>query len=213
MGFVAVPELAEIAQDSDFYPAELSSFFDKEPPRLWYAGDPSIMRGTPLGIISARKIEPDLALKSSKLLHQLAFQERTFISGWHSPLEEEALRILMGGNSRIIFCLSKSLNRFDCSTEIDDLVNTGRALLLTHCSPRARRISRDASLRRNQLVAALATGLLVLSAPTGSASFKLANVAISLGKPVFTPQHRINDGLLACGASAAAVENIQRVFQ
>ncbi len=208
-----MPEITEIPRDSVIYPSGLDSFFDKEPPRLWYLGDPSLLNGKLLGVVSARKIDPDLALKASDLLPRLASLEVTYISGWHSPLEEEALRILLPLPVRIILCLSKSLNKFTPTVEVKALVEQGRALLLTHCSPKAKRISRDASIRRNRLVVALAKSLLVLSAPQGSASFKLAQLAGTLGRPVFATQHPINQRLLATGVLPATMENIQREFQ
>ncbi|MFQ5851742.1 MAG: DNA-processing protein DprA [Candidatus Binatia bacterium] len=107
-----VSKTTEITQESALYPAGLHRFFEISPPRLWCMGEPGILNKKLLGIISSRKIEPDLALKAAELLKQLACLEGTFISGWHSPLEEEALRILLDQPSRIVFCLSKSLNKF-----------------------------------------------------------------------------------------------------
>lgn len=204
-----LPNAIETARLSRDYPAGLERFFDNKPPKLWHMGDPSILNDRLLGIISARSIQPDLALKTSELLRQLVSLNTAFISGWHSPLEEEALRILLTGSPRIIFCTAKSLDKFKPSPEIKEFVDQGRALLLTHCSPKAKRISRDASLRRNQLVVGLARVILVLSAPQGSASLKLAKTAVDLGKPVFTPQHQMNQGLLASNALPATLENIR----
>jgi hypothetical protein len=96
--------------------------------------------------LSARRIDADLASKSSEILQQIASLELTFISGWHSQLEVDALRILLSRSARIISCLSKSLVRFTPSTEIKSLIGQSRILVLTHCSPKAKRISRDASL-------------------------------------------------------------------
>jgi len=193
-------------------PAELESTFGKGVPKLWYCGELPLLKSQLLGVVSARRIEPDLALKTADLLGQLASGEVTCIGGWHSPLEEEALRVLMRGSARIVFCVAKSLEKFVPSPAIASLVTQGRGLLLTHCSPRARRISRDASLRRNEIVLHLAKGILVLSAPARSASLKLAQAAIALRKPVFAPEHRINDVLLTAGALPATLENISQVF-
>ncbi len=205
--------LAEISRDSALYPAELRSFFNNRVPRLWHVGETSLLRGRILGILSARKIEPDLALKTSELLRQLDSLDATFVSGWHSPLEEEVLRILLSQQAKIIFCLAKSLDKFSPSVAVENLVSQGRGLLLTHCSPKAKRISRDASLRRNQLVIGLSKELLVLSGPQGSASFKLARLALNSGKTVFAVQHPMNRNLLALGALPASGEIIQRIFQ
>ena len=194
-------------------PAELESTFGKGVPKLWYCGELSLLKNQLLGVVSARKIEPDLALKTTELLEQLTSISLTFIGGWHSPLEEEALRVLLRAPAKIVFCVSKSLEKFVPSPDIDFFVTQGRGLLITHCSPKAARISRNASLRRNEVVLHLAKGLLVLSAPARSASLKLAQAAIALRKPVFAPEHRINDELLTAGALPATVENISQVFR
>jgi len=194
-------------------PEGVDSFFTRKPGKLWCLGDPAILNSKLLGVFSARKIDPELALKTSELLRQLARLENlSFIGGWHSPLEEEALRILLVHQVRIIFCLPKDLRRFVPAPAVRNRIGEGRLLLLTHCSPKARRISRDASLRRNLLVAAVSQGLLVLAAPGGSRSLKLAQKAIRLGRPVFTPQHKMNEGLLASGALPATMENMERLF-
>lgn len=194
-------------------PARLYSFFNRKPPTLWYSGEPRLLTGKLLGIMSARQIDSDLASKSSQLLKQLAtLQETAFIGGWHSPLEKEALRFLLTSQAPMVFCVAKSLNRFIPSVEVRDRLDRGRALLLTHCSAKAKRISRDASVRRNQLAVGLADALLVLSAPEGSASLKLAKSASRRGKPVLTPEHPMNMELLATGALSATLENIQRAL-
>jgi predicted Rossmann fold nucleotide-binding protein DprA/Smf involved in DNA uptake len=187
----------------------LKSFFQGKPAKLWGLGNPAILDRRLLGIISARQIDSDLALKSSQLLKQLAFlKEVSFIGGWHSPLEAEGLRILSLQPVPIVFCVPKGLNQFAPSVEVKNRVERGLALLLTHCGPKAKRISRDASLRRNKLVVELTATLLVLSAPEGSASLKLARSALRQGKPVHTLEHRLNEELLASGASPATLDKI-----
>jgi predicted Rossmann fold nucleotide-binding protein DprA/Smf involved in DNA uptake len=191
-------------------PERLSRFFRGRKPKLWSVGDPSILSRRLLGIISARQTDSDLALKSSQLLKELpSLKEVAFVGGWHAPLEEEALRILVNQGAQVVFCVSKSLNRFDPPAELARRVENRGALLLTHCSAKAKRISREASIRRNELVIGLATAVLILSAPTGSASLKLAKSALSFGKPVLTPEHRVNDELLKCRALPATLDNIQ----
>ena len=191
-------------------PPGLSSFFNGRPPRLWCSGDPRILNGKLIGLISARQIDSDLALKSSQILKEVSFlREIGFASGWHSPLEAEALHILLAQPSRIVVCISKALHQFIPPREIKNGIGEGRILLLTHSSPKARRISREASIRRNELVVGFAAALLVLSAPEGSASLQLARSALRQRKPVLTPEHRMNTQLLASVALPATLENIQ----
>lgn len=195
-------------------PVALESFFDGRPPKLWCAGEQRILNGRLLGIISARDADADLTARSAQLLQQLAsLKEVSFIGGWHSPLEKEALRILSDGSAQIVLCVAKSLQRFVPPADIEDRVKQGDALLLTHCSPKAKRISREASLRRNQLVVGLAGAVLVLSAPEGSSSLQLAKAALNCGKSVLTLEDRVNKELLQNGALHGTLENIQKTLR
>lgn len=195
-------------------PSGLESFFDRRPPKLWCLGEQAILNRRLLGIISARRFDSVLALKSSEILKQVsALKEVAFIGGWHSPLEEEALGILLAQGASLVVCVSKSLKRFIPSNEINRRIEQREALLLTHCSPKAKRISRGASIRRNELVVGLAAGLLVLSAPPGSATLTLAKSALRPDKPVLTPEHTMNKELLAAGGLPATFDNIQTVVR
>lgn len=195
-------------------PPNLRSFFQGKPPSLRCRGDPTILDHPLLGIISARQIDSDLSLKSAQLLKQLgSLGDVCFVGGWHSPLEDEALRVLLAHEPSIIFCVSKSLDRFSPSLEVESRVSQGAALLLTHCTPKAERITRDASMRRNELVVELAKAVLVLSAPEGSASLKLARSALARGKPVHTLEHRLNKDLLIAGAVPATLDTIKEALR
>jgi predicted Rossmann fold nucleotide-binding protein DprA/Smf involved in DNA uptake len=55
----------------------------------------------------------------------------------------------------------------------------------------------------------LASALLVLSAPGGSATLSLAKAALRYGKPVLTIEHRVNQELLASEVLPATFDNIQ----
>lgn len=194
-------------------PGGLESFFDGRPPKLWCAGERRILNSRLLGIISARDADTDLAAKREQLLQQLvSLKEITFVGGWHSLMEKEALRILSRNSAPIIFCVAKSLQRFIPPADIEHRLKEGHALLLTHCSPKAKRISREASVRRNRLVMGLARALLILSAPEGSSSLELAKSALHHGKPVLTPEHGLNKQLLTAGAVPATLENIERAL-
>jgi predicted Rossmann fold nucleotide-binding protein DprA/Smf involved in DNA uptake len=195
-------------------PSDLKSFFHGKPPSLWCRGDLTILNHKLLGIVSSRQIDSDLASESSQFLKQLGFmKDVSFVGGWHSPLEKEALRLLLAKEALIIVCTSKALHRFIPSIEVGSRVIKGQALLLTHCSPKAKRITRDASMRRNELVVELAKALLVLSAPEGSASLNLARSALRQGKTVHTLEHRLNKELLIAGAVPATLETIKEALR
>ena len=190
-------------------PAQVNVIFKRHQRALWGMGNAEILRRPLLALISSQQMERDLELMSLQLTQRLAASKNmTFISGWHSQLEQACLRMLLAEQASLVFCTAKALDRFKPSAELRQLVAQNKALLLTHCTPSAKRISRGASIRRNELVIGLAAALLVLSAPEGSASLNLARAALDAQKPVFTVDHPINRKLLACGGSDATPERI-----
>jgi predicted Rossmann fold nucleotide-binding protein DprA/Smf involved in DNA uptake len=190
-------------------PRHADLIFKRQPQGLWGIGNAEILRCPLLAIISAREFNSNLGAMSMQLIQELATSNNAgFISGWHSRLEQDCLRILLAERASLVFCLSKALDRFKPSAELEQLVAQKKALLLTHCTPRAKRISREASIRRNELVIGLAAALLVLSAPEGSTSLNLARAALDGQKPVFTFEHHINRTLLDCGAAVATFNAI-----
>ena len=190
-------------------PARVNLLSKGQPRELWAVGNAQILRRPLLALISARQIECDLAVISLQIMQQLAASKNiSFISGWHSQLEQKCLRIVLAEQAALVFCTAKALDRFKPSGKLKELVDQNKALLLTHCTPNAKRMSRGASIRRNELVIALAAVLLVPSAPEGSESLNLARAALSSGKPVFTVDHHMNRKLLDCGASIASFDSI-----
>ncbi|HEY3166774.1 MAG TPA: DNA-processing protein DprA [Candidatus Binatia bacterium] len=195
-------------------PTGVEAFLRGKPSKLWGVGDPAILNYRLLGIISARQVDSDLALETARLLKQLvSLEDAAFVSGWHSPLEEEALQILLAQEATVVLCVAKSLDRFIPSMGVESRVTDGKALLLTHCSTKAKRITRNASMRRNELIVELVKALLVLSAPEGSASLSLAKSALRRGKFVLTPEHPMNKELLASGALPATLDNLQTALR
>jgi predicted Rossmann fold nucleotide-binding protein DprA/Smf involved in DNA uptake len=194
-------------------PTTGDGFFGGRPSRLWGVGDAALLNCPLLGIVSARQVDSDLAAKTAPLLEQLAsLKDLAFIGGWHSPMEKEVLQILLQQEAKIVLCIAKSLDRFIPSIAIETRITEGKGLILTHCGPNAKRITRNASLRRNELIAELTKALLIVSAPEGSASLTLAESALRRGKPVLTLEHPINKELLADGALPATLDNFQNAL-
>ena len=80
---------------------------------------------------------------------------RCIISGFHSPVEKECLRILLRGTQPIILCPARALPKRippDWQTALD----AGRLLLLSAFPETETRITSDLARRRNEFVAALA---------------------------------------------------------
>ena len=80
---------------------------------------------------------------------------RCVISGFHSPVEKECLRILLRGTSPVIVCPARSLPKRippDWQTHLAE----NRMLILSIFPPQETHITTALAIRRNEFVAALA---------------------------------------------------------
>jgi predicted Rossmann fold nucleotide-binding protein DprA/Smf involved in DNA uptake len=88
------------------------------------------------------------------------------ISGFHSPVEKECLRILLLGKQPIIICLARSLAKIRLPADWRGPLEAGRLLLISRFE-KSRRADKDTARRRNELVVALSDEVLIIHAEPG----------------------------------------------
>jgi predicted Rossmann fold nucleotide-binding protein DprA/Smf involved in DNA uptake len=98
----------------------------------------------------------------------------TVISGFHSPVEQECLRILLGGKQPIILALPRSLAKIRVPKEWRAALDQGRLLLFSPSAKRPRRPDKHDARRRNEIVAALADEILIVHAEPGGSIERIA---------------------------------------
>lgn len=80
---------------------------------------------------------------------------RCIISGFHSPVEQECLRILLRGTQPIIICPARALPQ-RIPAEWKPALADGRLLILSAFADAEKRVTTELATRRNAFVAALA---------------------------------------------------------
>ena len=80
----------------------------------------------------------------------------TVISGFHSPIEKDCLRILLRGTQPIIVCPGRAIEGMRIPRECRAAFEAGRLLFLSPFNERPRRVTQGSALRRNEVVTALA---------------------------------------------------------
>ena len=81
---------------------------------------------------------------------------RCIISGFHSPVEKECLRILLRGSQPVIICPARSLEKMRLATDWKKSLADGRLLILSCFSRNEHRVTSTLAACRNEFVAALA---------------------------------------------------------
>ena len=98
---------------------------------------------------------------------------RCVISGFHSPVEKECLRILLRGSQPIIICPARTLPT-RVPVEWRQALAAERLLILSVFGAKEKRMTKELAIRRNEVVAALADELWFAHITPGGLMDKLA---------------------------------------
>jgi predicted Rossmann fold nucleotide-binding protein DprA/Smf involved in DNA uptake len=98
---------------------------------------------------------------------------RCVISGFHSPVEKECLRILLRGSQPIIICPARALPK-RIRPEWKGPLADGHLLLLSFFTEAEKRVTGNLAARRNEIVAALADEVFFAHTTPGGHLEKLA---------------------------------------
>ena len=146
-----------LEMNSQSYPNLLSKRLGKDAPvRLWAIGLLDLLDMHKTTFFCSNRCPGDAILEAMDQAQKWRDKGRCIISGFHSPIEKECLKILLRGRQPIIICPARSLENMRIPKEWHEGIGAGRILLLSPFDPSHRRLTAALSEQRNKLVAALA---------------------------------------------------------
>ena len=119
-------------------------------------GRRELLDNVKLGLFCSIHCPGKLILRTYELVRRLRDGGVTLLGGFHSPMEQECLTILLRGTQPVIVCLARSLHEMRISAEYKQPLDQGRLLLLSPFEGRDSRITLETAVFRNRFVAALA---------------------------------------------------------
>lgn len=138
------------------YPARLGERLGgTAPPQLWALGNLTLLQQRKTALFCSARCPGDAILRACDTARQWRDENRCIISGFHSVVEKECLRILLRGSQPIIICPARSLPK-RAPAEWQKPLADGRLLILSCFKPTDGRVTEQLAARRNELVAALA---------------------------------------------------------
>lgn len=144
-----------ISKKSQFYPSLLvERLGDKAPASLTAQGNLDLLALPKTALFSSARCPGSAILAAYDQAAQWRDSGCCVISGFHSPVEQECLRILLRGKQPIIICLARSLYS-KTPPEWEKPLADNRLLILS-AFPTEKRVTTDLAQRRNEIVAALA---------------------------------------------------------
>ncbi|MDP2605510.1 MAG: DNA-processing protein DprA [Deltaproteobacteria bacterium] len=159
------------------WPADLGKRLGSDAPsRLWAIGNVEILGKRKVGLFCSVRCPGDAILGAYDSARKLRDDGVTVVSGFHSPVEKECLRILLRGKQPIIICLARALEKFRLPAGWRSAVDAGRLLLVSPFEKRPRRPTTESAQRRNEIVAALSDEVLIIHAEPGGSVARISEL-------------------------------------
>jgi predicted Rossmann fold nucleotide-binding protein DprA/Smf involved in DNA uptake len=192
-----------LTQDDPDYPSKIQQYLGSHTPKVISAlGNLDILQHMLLGIFCSVKCPGNLIIRTYDLSQNLKEKGIAVIGGFHSPIEQECLRILLRGTQPIIICPARSINGMRIKAEYKKSLAEGRLLFLSPFTEKQRRISADTALLRNYFVAALADSTFVAYAAPHSKTERFCQEIVTWGKSLYAFTNECNANLIKLGAQS-----------
>jgi predicted Rossmann fold nucleotide-binding protein DprA/Smf involved in DNA uptake len=194
-------EVAALTPADAAWPTELARCLGSHAPaHITAIGDTALMLGHPLAFFCSVKCPGKLITRTFDLATELRRAGVTVIGGFHTPIEQECLRLLLRGSQPIVVCPARSIDAMRLPATWRTALDGGRLLLLSSFPASQRRVTADLALVRNRFVAALADRVFVAYAASGGKTEAFCRDVLTWGKPLLTFDTPANANLLALGA-------------
>jgi predicted Rossmann fold nucleotide-binding protein DprA/Smf involved in DNA uptake len=173
-------------------------------------GDETVLKRPKVALFCSVKCPGKLILDTYDLAKRFRDEGVTVISGFHSPMEQECLRILLRSPHPVIWCLARGLYRQIPSKPVDcrPAVAEGRLVMVTPFLDTVRYITAKTATTRNRLVVEMASAVVVAHAAPGSKMEALCRDILAAGKPLYTFDHPANAALIEAGAKSVDTLNL-----
>lgn len=169
---------------------------------FYTTGDARILDRPKLALFCSVKCPGKLILETYDFCQRLRASGITVISGFHSPMEQECLRILLRSPNPVIWGLARGMFRRIPTEPVDccSAVTEGRLVIVSPFSDKIRQATAKTAMIRNRFVAGMATAVVVAHATPGSKMEGLCRELLVTGKHLYTFADPANATLLQAGA-------------
>ncbi|MBI2506288.1 MAG: DNA-processing protein DprA [Candidatus Latescibacteria bacterium] len=178
----------ELSPSDARYPSCLTERLGRDAPaRLFASGNLDLLALPKIALFCSTRCPGSVLLAAYDQATRWRDEGRCIISGFHSPVEKECLRILLRGKQPIVICSARSLEGMRLPAAWKSPLVEGRLLLLSRFSSKHRRVTAQLASKRNHFVAALATEVFVVYSTPGSKIENTCRSALNLGQPTAVP--------------------------
>ena len=158
------------------YPVRLTNRLGEEAPgSISVIGSIELLNRRLLGLVCSVRCPGVVILEAYEAAKKVALSDWVVVSGFHSPMEKECLRILLRANHPVVICVARSLDNMRIPAEWREHIRASRMLLLSPFAKAHRRNTTKMAEVRNQVVVALAEKAWIPYAAPGGKTQVLAS--------------------------------------
>ncbi len=161
-----------------------------------------MLKTHPIALFCSVKCPGKIIMKTYDLCLKWRKEGKTVISGFHSPMEKECLRILLKGPQPVIISPARGIWK-RIPKEIQPHIESGRLLIISQFPGAVMRVTAKSALERNRFIGGLADKIFVSYADPGGKMEKLCAEWLSLGKTVISFSGAYNSNLLERGVKTS----------
>ena len=172
-----IPEVLTLTPSQALWPRQLDERLESvAPSSLWIIGNQGLLAERKVGLFCSVRCPDDTALRAYDACRKLRDEGMALISGFHSPVEKECLKILLQGTQPIIVSPARSVRKMRIPAEWRSALEGNRLLILSRFEQSPRRADSGSARRRNELVAALSDEVLIIHAEPGGAVERISEL-------------------------------------
>lgn len=168
-------------------------------------GGPALLDRVQIALFCSVRCPAAIILKTYDLAQQWRAQGVGVISGFHSPIEQEALTTLLRGHAPVVVCPARSIHTLRVPAAWKPHIDAGRLLVVSPFAEAQKRATQPNADLRNRLVAALAPVVFIAYAAPGGKTEAFARSLLAAGKPVQTFASADTQNLLDLGAQPVEI--------
>ena len=166
------PALQRLTPADPHWPGDITARLGPDAPaQLTLLGSRALLAARPrIAFLCSRACPAAAVLPALEALQAHRDRGDAVVSGFHSPLEREALRLLLRGRSPILIIAARALDRYTPPPAWREALDEGRLLLLSPFTAEDHATVRDprTARLRNRIVLALADERLIPHATPGA---------------------------------------------
>ncbi|MEP7162807.1 MAG: DNA-processing protein DprA [Candidatus Moraniibacteriota bacterium] len=134
---------------------------------LSHLGNLELLNRPLLAIFSSAKCPAGFILKAHDYAKEIRDSDTGIISGFHAPAEKEVLEVLLKGTCPIIVVLGRRLENARIPVVWRTEIEKGRMLVISPFKEKQAHVTKEMSLKRNDLAAQIAGCVLVVHVSEG----------------------------------------------